>query len=73
MSEAMVTLGVAETVQGGQSTKEGYMFEMSREGDYLHLGLGEYQHTSGKETNSKISNACICVSLREGFKNKKVF
>ena len=28
MSEAMVTLGVAETAQGGQSTKEGSMFEM---------------------------------------------
>ena len=64
MSEAMVALGVAETVQGGQSSREGSMFEMSGEGDHLHLGLGEYQHTSGKETNSKISNACICVSLR---------
>ena len=37
---------------GGQSSKEGSMVEMSGEGDHLHLGLGEHQHTSGKEANN---------------------
>ena len=63
MSEAMVVLGVTETVQGDILKDRLYVR------DVMEMGLsafrtGGYQHTLRKETNSKISNACICLSLR---------
>ena len=62
MTEEVVALGVAETVMGGALKDRLYAID--------HKGMGkstlELVDTSthlGKEANSKVFKACICLSL----------
>ena len=63
MFEAMVVLGMAETVQGDVLKERHYVR------DFKGMGISTFElvDTSthlGKESNSKVFKACICLSLR---------
>ena len=62
MSEATVAQGVAETDQG--DVLEGRLYVRDVKGMGLStLELADTSTHLGKETNSKMSRVCICLSL----------
>ena len=62
MSEAMVVLGMAETVQGDILKERLYVRDVKEMG-ISTFGLVDTSTHLGKETNSKVFKACICLSL----------
>ena len=62
MSEAMVVLGVTETVQGDMLKERLYVRDVKGM-EISTFGLMGTSTHLGKETNSKMSRVCICLSL----------